>query len=238
MSKSQTFQSLAVTSLVLRLMEQKIIHAGNAEDFVLRHPVDSLHRINNHFGRQLFWLESGKRISARVLQERYARAILDMAEKTILPDDEQTAALQFMALCKRLRGITQHSDIGPLAPDVPWATKLHYLRAKYGEDAWEHRLADAVAFDLQWHRIDSRSIGLKVYSKLDPWIQCVDTRKLIAQAPINSRAAARGAAIRSGDCDGAGWGYVSFPGSKRTDLDDFWSPKLPKPMSTSLVHVA
>lgn len=235
MSRSHTFSSLAITSLVLRLIERKAINAHNIDNFILTAPEHALQRVNTTFGRETLRLQSGKITSALSLQTRFAELISDMAAVTDLPSDEKVAAGQFTTLCQKLETYKSSKDIEPLADSVEWAAKLFFLRHKYGEDVLQQKPSEAVAFDLQWHRIDEKSVGLKVYGKHDPLhLEAND----ISNIPINTRAAVRGKVIKSGQCTDAGWNYVTVNYETPIKLNDYWNADMPESLSKELAEVA
>lgn len=225
MSKAQIYSSLAITSLALRLDEQGIINETSIGEFTIKNPVQALRDLNGRHGRGKLQLESGGVTTALGLQEHYAEAILKMAEKIELPKDEQAAAEKYLRLCDNLGRYASECDLDLLVPDIEWATKLICMRKKYGEKAPAGDLINALAFDYQWHKIDERSVGLKVYEKLgQPRPSLAGALKA---APPTTRAAARGQAIASGQCTQAGWNKIIVKG-REIRLDDYWDPELPE----------
>jgi len=235
MSLSQSYMSLASISLVERLLEHNLINNRNIDKFVIENPVKSLHKINRNMGGGSLRLISGKCTSALGVQEQYADAISQMIEIVELPDDEQRAAERYIRICQKLRAFRNDSDLAILGPDIEWADKLYRIQLLLGENAVHDMLYQAVAFDLQWHRTDDRSIGLKVYDKRDPLHQDRQTHDAITSPP-NTRAAARSKAIRNGDFSFAGWGEGCNRQGNPIVLANFWDPELPENAQTP--HVA
>lgn len=227
MSKTQAYASLAVTSLVLRLLEQRVINHHNADRFIINNPIGSLRALNREQGRSALQLASGKKTTAQGLQERLATAALSLTERVRLPDDEIVAARRYLDLCQKLK---QLSDCRALARDVEWAAKKFFIKQKYGENPLD---IDATAFDLQWHRIDDKSVGLRVYKKLDPWMSLEEDGATRLEPP-KTRAAARGAAIKSGICKDVSWNRIVLNNGEPIQLDDYWSSELP-PVAQKLI---
>ncbi len=226
MSISQTYASLAITSLALRLFEQRIINEHNLTDFALKDPVKSLHQINTQMGRGKIELESGNSTTALGLQKRFGDAILQLAEKTDLhlPSDEQAAASKLTTMCDSLEGT---EELKPLVPGIEWATKKYYSDKKTGS------LKEELAFDLKWHRIDERSVGLTTYKKLYEKLGIGEPNSAWqSDSKPKTRAAARGAAIASGKCTSANWNHLTVDGLG-VDLKDYWDSELPTPTRTA-----
>lgn len=228
MSRTQTYMKFAVTSLVLRLIEQEVINADNAADYTFRKPNEKIFIANHHFGQKRIALKSEDMVNSQQHQLRFAEAIMDMAQMIELPEDERIAAERFLGLCQKLGKLTIPDDIKPLVPDVGWATKLHAMRLKYGEDVLKSHFTEAVAFDLQWHSIDDRSPGLRTYDRFDPWHVGLANGEISSLGLPNTRAAARAQTIGRGDCVLANWNFVTIDGMKPVVLYDYWDPALPE----------
>jgi hypothetical protein len=225
MSRTQTETSLAAVSLAMRLVERGIINGYNADDFILKDPVSALHQINKNFGRAQLHVASGKFASASSLQRMYLAAMHDMSEISDMPLDELEAIPRLDTIFQRMGGVAldEGASLGPLVQGVEQAAKLYYLTKKFGENALKAKFKDAVAFDMQWHRIDDRSVGLTVYNKYDPKNLDPGNGSL---APADTRAAARGKAIGSGKASVAGWNVVVMNDGTRHEFDDYWDPEL------------
>ena len=235
MSRMGTLLSVGAVSLVLRLLEQGIINQYNADDFTLREPIGVLKNTNYHFGKGVFDLESGAKSTAAELQQRFIEAMSMMAssEDRRLPDSEIGVAERLQKLSPKLSELDRKDpDYEVLSPEVEWATKLHYLRTKYGEDFCNKKtLVEAVAFDRQWHQTDEKSIGQLVYKRLDPDAKQLDEPiEYFRTHPPQTRAAARSRLLSSAACTLADWNLVKLVGSapsEAIELDDPYSSRLP-----------
>ena len=225
MSKTQGETSLAAVSLAMRLVERGIINGNNADDYILGNPVAALHLINKNFGRPSLDLASGKFETALGLQQRYLAAMHDMVEIGDIPEDELIAIPRLDTIFEHMGGLALHegASLGPLVKDVEQAAKFYYLTKKFGENACRDRLKLAAAFDMQWHRIDDRSVGLTVYNNLDPKNLDPSNGK---SAPADTRAAARGKAIASGKVHKVGWNVAAMTDGNIHEFIDYWDPEL------------
>lgn len=228
MNLEQSRDSLAIASLVLRLVEQDLINTRNVERFSLLDPIQSLHRVNASRRETKIRSASREQTTALALQRRFADAALAMSEKIDLPAGEKQAAMAYQAKLDTLARYYKSGDLAELILHVEWATKLLVLTRKFGDTAIHDDLDQALKFDAGWHRIDEKSISKRVYQKRAPSPEISEDDIL---TPPNTRAAARGKAIGSGYCTGASWKYVYIRSdggrAERHNLVDYWDPDLP-----------
>lgn len=221
MSLDMTERSFAMTSLVLRLFEhgERFLSPEDYDELVVKYPVPAMRAISKSpLGNAVFELQSGKMSTAASLQDHYNEKIHEM--ELDLPPDEQAALDKQTILCQKLGHLTL-DELEPLVKDVEWITKLVSLRRKYGENSHAEFTDQTHGFDIMWHSIDQKSLGLKVFASLgDSW------PKIFAQSstpkPARTRGAIRGKLIATGDYDWADWNHVANE-SNTVELNDYWA---------------
>jgi hypothetical protein len=224
MSVRGTLRSLAATSLVARLVEQQLVNASNANDFLISHPIKTLHRSQRSFHDRQFNLASGKTISVADYQSMLFETIQEHVDKSRLelPESEREVPVQIIDICDRIKVLHPHEpDYSTLVPDVEAATKLYFLRQQlqkhHGDTRIQRHNAEAISFDRAWHRVDGKSIGRLIFSRFDPRDGELDKQieRFTREAP-NTRAVGRGQAvglpeITSVDWGKLGWGENTIP---------------------------
>lgn len=203
------FMSLAITSLGLRLLEQRTINYDNAEDFILINPIKALDVVDDPtlLNREELTLLNGEAISPVGLQRRFARAALSLIEtgEVRLPKDEQYAVQEWLHLCNALaevRGL-ERVHLRALLGKVEWATKLVFMERIEDAD-------DAIELDMQWSTIGDRSIGKKVAKRMSqhPSKLALKRAAYYMTTPPQTRAQRRAKYLRTQPSVHATWSQV------------------------------
>lgn len=231
---TNAYMGYAATSIALRLVEQGYINQDNAADFTLAETANSLKIVNTTFGKDKLRLASGKHTDALSLQKRYTDMMYKMLSEQEQPQEDEVDALERLTIILDKLDILAHGDIHdtdvkPLVPYVEWAAKLHYLRQKVSPNYTAHpdKLEAAVAFDLQWHRIDEKSVSQIVGNRIDTFGNSLANEiETAIEMPPLSRAFARGAAVEANICDSLKWNQLSLKSGRVVELVDVWCPDL------------
>lgn len=185
MSLASTERKIGLAKLALALMLE-----GAAPDWRLAHPADAMRSVSRGLDSGFIMaLEGGGHATA----EEVLLSYLDAGDRSF-GEEGRAARQQWRGLLADREGCPER-----FAERVDWAAKKRMLD--------EYRSAEGVgwtdpwvrAFDLEYHNVDSEEslfCGLQAMGRIDgdPDPESLDA--LLRQPPSDSRAAARGAAIR------------------------------------------
>lgn len=211
-------QKLAMTSLVLRLLEHGV--------FPYEHELSKLSDEDERMRSISAWPNSrigGK--TATAVQRSIARAGLALADRYPVPRIETQAAEEIIRVCDAVDAIfkdqtpsrgVQFLDVSPIAGEVDWAAKLMRMKS-LGLDPKDitTRNLVAVKHDLEWEDIDPSGPARRWYERRQQPAM-IDPRSIsdAMTTPPPTRAQARTAVLRSerlSPVTGVDWGEVSTP---------------------------
>lgn len=123
-------------------------------------------------------------------------------------------------------------NLGELVGLIDWVTKHHLLDAFRASENLEWNDPWLEAQDLEYHHLEpSRSLGLAMADLNGPWADGIELPATLDQAPMDTRAAARSAALAQLKVRSVGyeidWHELRMDDHRRLSLMDPFDPHLP-----------
>lgn len=212
--ESSTFLKLAVTSLVLSVLEYEQ-RTGETflPDIDLIDPVHALHDISHDLTLdRRYDTVQGESLTAIEIQQRYRAAVRDALDAAGATADAETA--EALDLWASLLDALE-SDWAAAAQHIEWVGKhalLEQFRARHGLEWDDPRLT---ALDIQFSDLRAdRSLYMKLKRAGRVAVRLSDSEvaEAVTHPPLDTRAYVRGQLVRHhrGALDSAGWDAVSL----------------------------
>jgi Pup amidohydrolase len=218
MSEVATYLKVAVTALVLKMIEDDFI----VDDFSLTEPIKALRTVSHDPScRSMIELSDGRRLSAVELQWEYLRLGKKYAQDNEVDEHTADAIERWEHVLEYLEG-----DVMTLADQLDWVAKLKLMEAYRDRDGLAWTDPKLKMIDLQYHdvrRAKSLYWRLARSGKMQRIVRDDEIEHAVDHPPDDTRAYFRGECLRrfSPKIVAASWDALIF------DVDDEPLRKVP-----------
>lgn len=227
LSPANRYLSLAVTSLIFRLLEHKdMIGSVRLSNLGIYRPAKTAKRFVSDLSLETVGeTYGGRAMTALDIQEAFSELVVELSQRISLPEDEDNAIDMWLYIIDKMRSSNpEEGNYGPLAGILDIAAKHKYLLRHHSPEHLHNRNADAMQQSYMWDMVspqggaqkwwDAHRLSLVDYDEI---------QRLATEAPNDTRAGiwAYYVSEQRAALEGVGWAVIKFKNGSQIPLHPY-----------------
>lgn len=227
LSPANRYLSLAVTSLIFRLLEHEgIIGSVRLSNLGLKRPAYTAKIFASDLSLgEVGETYSGRAMTALDIQEAFAELVVELSQRIGLPEDEENAIDMWLYIIDKLRSSNpEEGDYGPLTGILDIAAKHKYLLRHNSPEDLHNRNADAMQQSYMWDRVSPQGGAQKWWEAHRLSLVDYDAiERLVTEPPEDTRAGIRAYCIGESRValEGVGWAVINLKNGRKISLHPY-----------------